>query len=636
MRKIIHSKFELDLSSLNITDTEQNHWFSDSIFSKYSLPFTINLTDETAALFNFLDEYNVSNFETLFEVIYVHYDIMTKAIFEIENLDDGKLSCTIRYGFDEFPNFHKKLSELPLQVLEVDDIYQHAKTVITKAYPVVNYNFPQIHVDKIDDPEDDETWFAFENILNNYKDGEFLENEVDELEEITYNRNIMQPLPYLLHVLKAGFAEQNYELKGSFSEHPLIKKLLLYSEREYYKNNIPDSIELGLMFSEDDYKVSEQELSFTGMYGNLQYIWKKFERTAVIPLKGKYRISGDVVLTKVSPNSSANLISQCKVFFNDVLVYHYVHNPSSFGINGINRKTINIDVEIETPVDTVADEVRIEVSTTDFNFESDNISLQIHEIVSDTSVNPIIMHDESGEVIPSVRNENKVDLPRAVPDMTFGELVTMLKNWFNLDFTPKGNEIWIDFLEENINYSDTFDLSAFEVPRPYIGFQKGMSFVLRFQEIESDTYKFPPVYQSYNTITNEGFVKDDKTNEINVNAVPLPLVYRREVLTAHSFLKDESKPFFVLYNGLVDGLNLTENNTELQMPNIHELFWRKWFNFRINATLFKWTFKANFEDLIGLRKKAFAYRNYHFIKSINKTETSPDEFEIEIETEVLK
>jgi hypothetical protein len=46
MRKLIHSKFELDLSPFKISDTEENNWFSDSFFTKYSFPFGVDLTDD--------------------------------------------------------------------------------------------------------------------------------------------------------------------------------------------------------------------------------------------------------------------------------------------------------------------------------------------------------------------------------------------------------------------------------------------------------------------------------------------------------------------------------------------------------------------------------------------------------------
>jgi hypothetical protein len=64
--------------------------------------------------------------------------------------------------------------------------------LITKKWPEVNYNFPQIHIDKYDATD---VWNGFEGIINNRVDGVFLTNTVDTVEDVTYNRNVMQPLP---------------------------------------------------------------------------------------------------------------------------------------------------------------------------------------------------------------------------------------------------------------------------------------------------------------------------------------------------------------------------------------------------------------------------------------------------------
>jgi len=58
MRKLIHSKFELDLSPFKVSDTEENNWFSDSFFTKYSFPFEIDLTDDLDIALEFISQYN--------------------------------------------------------------------------------------------------------------------------------------------------------------------------------------------------------------------------------------------------------------------------------------------------------------------------------------------------------------------------------------------------------------------------------------------------------------------------------------------------------------------------------------------------------------------------------------------------
>jgi hypothetical protein len=47
-------------------------------------------------------------------------------------------------GFEDLPNFDKKLSELPLEQKDVTDIYDHANEIVSKKYPETNYNFPKL------------------------------------------------------------------------------------------------------------------------------------------------------------------------------------------------------------------------------------------------------------------------------------------------------------------------------------------------------------------------------------------------------------------------------------------------------------------------------------------------------------
>lgn len=636
MRKITHSNFELDLSGLSISDTEQTHWFSDSIFTKYSLPFEIRLSDETAVLFGFINEHLISSSDSLFEVNYWHNDTKSKASLEIEEIDGDVMNCVLRYGFDEFPNFNKKLSELPFGVIEVEDIYQHAKSVITQGYPAVNYNFPQIHVDKIESPEESDIWFAFENILNNYKEGEFLENEVDLVEEIIYNRNIIQPLPYLLYVLKTGFESEGYVLSGSFINEELLKKVLLYSELNYYKEKTFEHIDLEISQTDETFVVSEENVSMPGYPGNsIYFTWRYYKKEVLIPEKGKYRIIGKINLKypraqdwifekpityKISYNG--NILQQGNVYF------PYGAFPAFY----FYGKVFNIDIVLDTDISSVEDKITLEIETADYKEGNSNITME----VSTLWVNPIALHEDSGDVVPTINNENNVDISRAVPDMTFGDLVTTLKNWFNLDIGIKENQIQLNFVEDHINFSNTVDLSNYQALKPVMSFQKGMSFLLKFQDVDSETYKFLPVYHSLNSVMNEGYVTDEKTNEININALPLPLAYRKGVLTAHSFLKDNAKPLFVIYNGLQNELNLTRNANELLIPSVHNNYHNDWFNFRIRSVGFKWSFIAPFEIVYKLGKKVFAYGNYHVVKTLNRSEIESDIFETEIETESLK
>jgi hypothetical protein len=165
--------------------------------------------------------------------------------------------------------------------------------------------------------------------------------------------------------------------------------------------------------------------------------------------------------------------------------------------------------------------------------------------------------------------------------------------------------------------------------------QKGNSYVLKFQEVNSKEYSFVPVYHSFDTISNSSFVVNEKTTEIQINGYPLPLSFRNGVQTAHAFEESNDKVQLVIYDGLTSGLNLSKDPKDLLLPSVHENFWRKFIDRRINAQNFQWSFLADSFEILGLsvKDKLSCYSNIHLIKSISKTEIEPEIFEVEIETE---
>jgi len=56
----------------------------------------------------------------------------------------------------------------------------------------------------------------------------FIRNEANR------NYNIMHPMPYLLYVLKTGFADAGYELAGDILTDEDFTQQVLYSNTPYY------------------------------------------------------------------------------------------------------------------------------------------------------------------------------------------------------------------------------------------------------------------------------------------------------------------------------------------------------------------------------------------------------------------
>lgn len=608
MRKLIHPKFELDISGFELSDNEENNWFSDSFFSKYSFPFDIDLTNEIDAATGFISQFNSSNTETYFEVKYVHDNTIEDAVFEVEAYEKT-LSCIVRYGFEQLPSFDKKLSELSLDKFDLPDgsnIYNHAQSIITKTWPDVNYNFPQIHVDKYN--QDDDLWTGFQGILNNRVSGNFLENSVDIVEDVTYNRNVMQPLPYWLHILQRGMYDAGFTLGGQILNDSRLKSACLYADVDYFKKPaLQDPIDI-MQMSEDAVSI---------VNGRATY-----QANKELTTPGKYNISGTVKAMRWS-----NFNAYCIIKYrNTVLWYQRASGTDMW--HGSELRSYDIDLDFETLSDLQLNDITIE------NYQPQTTETQIIDLV----ISLVRVNDSTGVAIPTVINENKVDLTKAVPNKTFVEFVKDVKNYFNYDLTIVGKMAIMDRVEDKINTSDTLDFRFSEVKTPTTKYNSGISFLLKFQDIDSKEFKFLPVFHNKDVIINSNFTVNEKTTTIEIAALPLPIFTRNGIQTAYAFESNDSKSYLVNYDGIFNNNNYSKPIDAYLLPLIHADYWKKWFNFRIKSKAMSWNFKEWIENIYTLtaKTKIFAYNRFHIIKTINRTEIQPDLFDIELETDTLE
>lgn len=608
MRKLIHSRFELDLSNFKVSDTEENSWFTDTFFTKYSFPFEIDLEDDIDAALGFISQYNSDAVDTYHDVKYIHGDRIEDAIFEVESYQN-KLSCILRFGFEQLPSFDKKLSELSLDKFDLPSgttIYQHAETANTKIWPNTNYKFPQIHVDKYD-PEDDE-FSNFEKILNNRKNSSFLVNTVDTVADITYNKNIMQPLPYWLHVLQRGMIDAGYTLSGQILQDDLLKKALLYGDVDYFKQAT----------TQDDISIiqNSEDASFKNASVH------KYSSISNLATPGKYKITGSI---RTMTRSNVGAFYEIK--YNNQILVRNVSGGTSFW-KGTTWATHDIDIEFETTAGSTSNVVAVSAQQL----------VTTGEVILSLNISCIRINNASGTAVPTIENEDKVDLTKAVPNVTFGEFVKVVKNWFNYDLVIKDKLAIMDRIEDQVNYENAVDLSKYEIKYPFRRFTQGASFLLKFNDVDSSEYKYDPVFQNEDTTTTSNFSTDEKTSTIEIAALPLPLTTRDGVQTAHAFEEDDSKIYLVVDFNETSGHNVSKSPFEYLIPQIHERYWKEWFTTRIFAQGFRWIFTAWWEDINTLttKSKVFAYNRYHLVKNINKTERNPDLFDVETETITVK
>lgn len=616
IRKLIHSSFEIDLSNLKLNIVRENHWFSDTFFTKFSFPFELELTDELDALLGFISRHNSKGKITYIECKYYHGDVIEDAIFEVLRKTD-RISCELSFGYDQLPSFTKKLAELPLDKFELPegvDIYNHAETIIPQSWPDVNYNFPQIHTDKID-PESDDVFIDFEKIINNYKDGEFLINEVIEEggESIAYNRNIMQPLPAALHILKKGFEDAGLTLEGEILDDERISKALVFADVDY-ATTVTQESETIITMSEDFTETGVVSIPISNNSFPTSASFNRYLTTVAIDNPGRYRVIGKVNLFLI-PGAATSV----NIKYRNQIIWQ-------FNFNVINSSLV-IPINVNVVFDTLADLLPNTITIESYQRKT------TEKIIFDLAINPIRLHDAEGNAIPTIINRNEIDLTKSVPDMLFEDFVKVFKNWFNYGLDVVGSVATMYKVKNKIRSNATIDLSEYDVKFPQVEFSKGTSFLLKFADVDSADYKFLKVFQSIDGVKTSSFKEDDKTTSTEINALPLPLLVRNGVQTAHAFEQNNSKPYFVIYDGLTNGLNLCKDPSDLLLPAVHAEDHEQFNNYRINAEGYIWNFTTIGEKLLQLKPQStiFAYGKNFVVKTINDTEVSPGIFDIEID-----
>lgn len=604
MKKLIAPDWVIDLTPYRITETDNNAIFSDTLFSKITLPFTIVLNDEIDINLGFISSYN-TNPQTIYDVYYQDGDNIYQAKFEVLGSENGELSVQYEYGLDEFPSWNKKLSELSLHNFDLPtglSIYDHANAMIDKVFPEVDYCWPMIHADYIDTT--DEVWENFEGILNKRVNGQFIQNSINATEIVYYHKNYMQPVPFWLYLLKKGIEDGGYTLKGDILTDPVLLKKTAFSPRDYFNKKESESTLITRRGNETP--VVEDVIS------GEQFCF--YENTTVITKKGKYLLQGRMI-TQYGPG--ALVVRQASIEVNNNQIFYEGQ-----------LLTGNI-----YPI-----EIYLDVTTTTNLYYGLRTFNAGEELVVDLELILLFEYDNALNPIPNIRNLNKVNLKEAVPDITFGEFVNITRNWHNYTFDLVGKDIWMNKVESAINSSEVIDLSDKEIKYPAREFQQGISFLLKFMDVDVKKYIWDKVFQNVNGYTSLNYTTDSKTNPIEINAIPLPYEEKSTIKTAVAFEKDDAKVYALFYEGLVNGKNVATDPTDMLLPARHLERFKKWFDFRIASTKFKWTFATDEvkAQLLTAKSKIYAYKNQHLIKSISKTQNGQSVFEIEIETQSIK
>lgn len=584
MRKLIHNLFEMDLSSTLLERVEENSYFSSNFFAKLTYPFEKNVNELDP---QFIYHYNRLYYTKMYpECIWNEWGEIEEAKLYVLSSKGSIISFQIVTGFDNFPNFDKKLSELNLHHVFPDNLYNHAASLVGKTYPETDYTFPAIHTDLVN--TDNSLFAEFKKTYNLYENGHFIQNSKDNNNRII-NYNLIQPVVSLPYLLKKGIEDAGYSLEGNVLQHELIKKLWVFKANAYSSATYPDSVEWLINKSnsrvQKNYYKNEQE----------------------IPFNGTFRITG-----------KAYLLGWGNIFrIRDLFTGKIIWEPKT------SKNTENVDFTITTTKDTV-----LEFSANDpgAGFTGEKI-LELRII-------PITILDDEGKVINPNFDSPEIDLRKYVPDITFGDLIKAMKNTFNLDLYRKGKVIHMNFIDSNVkDYSNIKNLNEYEVLDPVITFNDAISFLLKFQ-YEDEQYPFDSLYVDKSGAKTSSYEELENTNEVNSPVIPLPRILRNNTNSAKYLTDDGSYLPLIIYTGLVNGKNESQSNSSLLWPQLYTSFWKEWLKFRIFSESFTWEFTAPKEKMkdLDVKTKIHAYNRTHIIKKITRSDLSENVEHIELDT----
>lgn len=598
-QKLITDMGEFDLQPIKFSTQENNSRVSDQKFSKFMLPFEFYATQDFLEKYGDYVSYEAINLKNEIPCFLVLEGKIHDAKLFIQKIQGFNITAQIDYGFEELPNFDKKLSELPFEKFQVPDIHIFAKEICEKRYPETVFNFPRIYTKKY--PVTDEVWKNFDGYYNDLKkDGtEMRRNYVDEVGGI-WNVNIIHPCVHPLHILKIGFLDAGLTLEGDILTETNLQKKWVFSGTEYFSSLTQKR--LGLVINPQEYDYQDEK-----GYGY-------YNRSVSIPQENEYRVTGFVKIN----------FGYIKIFLNNSVIYQIY--SSSFA----DYHTFEFTAII--PANST---IKVESKSGVFNDQFDPI-IQMELIGKVLYDNPET--SEGGEDLGVITNLNKVDLSRAVPAMTFGEYVNGLTNWFNYDIEIKNKTVIMNKIQtEEIPKGKDFQFM--EVPADQVSrtLLNKKSFLLKFVDLDEGFTKNSMFYDSNGPLLNGKEKKETSIIEANGYAMELRLPKQLGYLTANVMKDTDSTIALVEYDGLVNGQNNATYSPGCDHPELFENYWGKFLRIRINAQEFQWQKNCSISQIsqYSVKDFIFCYNNIHLIKTISKQKVGNHIYNIELTTETV-
>lgn len=605
--KIVTEFGEINLSNINISIQENNSKTSDQQFSKIMLPFEFYATPDFIEKFGDYVSYEASNLKNEIACYLLIENKVHDAKLYIQSIEGYKITAQVDYGFEELPNFDKKLSELPLEKFNVPDIHTYAKDICSKKWPVTNFNFPRIYTDKYS--PDSEPWTTFDGYYNDLKpDGsEMRRNYIDDDGNI-FNVNVIHPCPHPIYLLKTGFADAGHDLQGDILNDSNLMEKWVFSGTEYFSRLTQRR--LGTIITVMDY-IERKKLPW------FDYPFGIYYREIEIPKPGKYQIIAAIRLETYRSGLGKSWI---EIYLNGSLILRR-ESKSEFNFT------------FDSEINTTSENAKILIKGVRSFGDGDTEEFVHMDLFSKDLYDN---EEPEGEDNGVITNLNKIDLTRAVPEITFGDFVNVIKNWFNYDIEIRNKTVFMNLIGDE-EITDVKDYRAMEIPIPKRNLLNKKSFLLKFSELDEGYKKDSMFYDSSGPVLNGSEQKETTIIEINGYLMPLKLPKPGGYNTAVVAKDSADCVALVEYTGLHGMQNNATYSPGCDFPELFGNNWLKWLRQRINGQEYVWSTYCSIEwfSNFSIKNYIFCYNNIHLIKSLNKEKIAENIYRVETTTETV-
>ena len=587
-------KFQIDLSAYGVSLNEESDLFNDNINRNYSLPFPIKYDADLLSKLGLANLDNITNVETKIKCQLVLPDRFYPATLFLGRIKGQHIECNLTYGNDNLKEYDIPLKDLPWPTIIIaGDLTVLANLKKMQDWPRAGYQFPMLYKPEIREKSNYE---RFEGFVNNHNGEGYLKNEIDSsgIEPAYINRNVMAPFPYLLEILTFGFGLAGKKVFGDVLEDP-VKQKVLYAPKNFMEKFRGSDFE---EFSFDKPTTTEISYAYFSVYS------KTFVPTQV----GTYEISFGINLDPVLAR-----IFEFNIFRVDALSGKETNIYKS--ISRDNRVRIEDKLSINVAVGDQYDPVRVELK---IPYTSESIQ----------AYNSFEWNFTGGKLnqFPS-----SFSLAAFMPDMTFGEFVNALKNWWNFEVDIQDRYVEINYVQESVLKRRKEKHSHLEIPEPYKQHNSNRFYKLSYANGEKI------FYTKNGQLFSEIDEKGDEVIEIKMEVQPLVVEQNENIITAVS-PEENSELDFVLYDGPAKSGRPTCSSAlrrAMQLQSIFDDHWVQWIRFRIFSKTFKETFECSVHQRINIDELSVKYNELHVIKKLNRKYLSENLMKVDLESETF-